>query len=188
SDPPGSANVGLDAAADEGGGGHEPLGGAGRRGGDRSSNDRAAPTKEASLRASHSTISRVAVSLGATLALGVGLVAGFAPGASLASSHREAPLLAADPRVDTTDTYAFVSPDHPTAVSLVSNWFPFETPAGGPNFYSFQPGVRYEFRVDNDGDAQAEQIYRLVFTNHYRNLDTFLYNTGVVNNITDQTL
>jgi len=140
------------------------------------------------LRASHSTISRVAVSLGATLALGVGLVAGFAPGASLASSHREAPLLAADPRVDTTDTYAFVSPDHPTAVSLVSNWFPFETPAGGPNFYSFQPGVRYEFRVDNDGDAQAEQIYRLVFTNHYRNLDTFLYNTGVVNNITDQTL
>jgi hypothetical protein len=140
------------------------------------------------LRASRSSITRVAVALGATLTLGLGMVAGFAPGASLASSHREAPLLAADPRVDTTDVYAFVSPDNTQKVTLVSSWYPFEKPAGGPNFYSFQPGVQYDFRVDNDGDALAEQIYRLVFTNHYRNLDTFLYNTGVVNNLTDQTL
>jgi hypothetical protein len=140
------------------------------------------------LRTSRSSVTRVAVALGATFTLGLGMVASFAPGAGLASSHREAPLLAGDPRVDTTDVYAFVSPDDRSTVTMISNWYPFETPAGGPNFYSFQAGVRYEFRVDNDGDAGADQIWRLVFTNHYRNLDTFLYNTGAVNNLTDPTL
>ena len=33
--------------------------------------------------------------------------------ASVASSHREAPLIAGDPAVDNTDLYAFVSPDRP---------------------------------------------------------------------------
>jgi hypothetical protein len=52
-----------------------------------------------------------------------------------ASSHREAPLASADPQIDATDLYAFVSPDAPDTVTLISNWIPFETPAGGPNFY-----------------------------------------------------
>ncbi len=43
-----------------------------------------------------------------------GLFAGLAPLASRASSHREAPLIAADPQIDNTDLYAFVSPDGPT--------------------------------------------------------------------------
>ena len=54
--------------------------------------------------------------------------------ASSASSHREAPLIAADPRADNTDVYAFVSPDKPNMVTLLSNWIPFEEPNGGPNF------------------------------------------------------
>ena len=64
-----------------------------------------------------------ALALGAT-SLGVGD----------ASSHREAPLIADDPVADTTDTYAFVSPDKPDTVTLVGNWVPLEEPAGGPNF------------------------------------------------------
>ncbi len=48
------------------------------------------------------------------------LVSGAAP--SFASSHREAPLTAADPQIDSTDLYAFVSPDAPDTVTLISNW------------------------------------------------------------------
>ena len=45
------------------------------------------------------------------LAVGGGLFVGLAPLAGNASSHREAPLTAADPQIDNTDLYAFVSPD-----------------------------------------------------------------------------
>jgi len=48
-----------------------------------------------------------------------------------ASSHREAPLISQDPTVDNLDTYAFVSPDDPTKVTLISNWIPFEEPGVG---------------------------------------------------------
>src|SRR5207247_1975445 len=59
---------------------------------------------------------------------------GLGPGSAAASSHREAPLTAADPSIDNTDFYAFVSPDKPDTVTFVSNWIPFEEPNGGPNF------------------------------------------------------
>ena len=48
--------------------------------------------------------------LGLAVAAGV---AGLGPGGASASSHREAPLIAADPAVDNTDVYAFASPDRP---------------------------------------------------------------------------
>ena len=38
-------------------------------------------------------------------ALGAGLIASLAPGASIASSHREAPLTSAEPQIDQTDLY-----------------------------------------------------------------------------------
>jgi hypothetical protein len=51
------------------------------------------------------------------------------------SSHREAPEIAKDPVADSTDVYAFVSPDRPDTVTLIANYIPFESPASGPNFY-----------------------------------------------------
>lgn len=129
-----------------------------------------------------------AVALAATAAVGAGVITGLGPAPSGASSHREAPLVSADPQIDGTDLYAFVSPDRPDSVTIISSWIPFEEPAGGPNFYSFAPGVHYDVNVDNDGDAVADVIYRWIFKNHYVNTDTFLYNTGVVNNLTDSTL
>ena len=54
-----------------------------------------------------------------------------------ASSHREAPLIARDPLADSTDLYAFVSPDKPDTVTLIGSWIPFEGPQGGPYYYSF---------------------------------------------------
>src|SRR5262245_30618709 len=105
-----------------------------------------------------------------------------------ASSHREAPLLAGDPLVDSTDVYAFVSPDRPDTVTLISNWIPFEEPAGGPNFYKFEDGTWYDINVDNDGDAQPDYIYRWIFRTQVRSGNTFLYNTGPVTALDDPDL
>jgi hypothetical protein len=131
---------------------------------------------------------RSAIAVGATMALGGGLFAGLGPGTGLASSHREAPLVAADPQVDGTDLYAFRSPDKPSTITFVSNWIPFEEPGGGPNFYAWADGVHYDINIDNNGDAKPDIIYRWTFTNHYRNPDTFLYNTGPVASLTDPNL
>ncbi len=116
------------------------------------------------------------------------VVGGFTPGTSDASSHREAPLVAADPQVDATDLYAFVSPDDPEMLTIISNWIPFQEPAGGPNFYPWGTGVNYDVNIDNDGDARADVVYRWKFKNHYRNKDTFLYNTGQVTSLDDMDL
>ncbi|HEV8681812.1 MAG TPA: DUF4331 family protein, partial [Actinomycetota bacterium] len=105
--------------------------------------------------------------------------AGLGPVPGGASSHREAPLISADPQADTTDLYAFVSPDNADTVTIVANWIPFEEPAGGPNFYAWGEGVRYDIKIDNDADARPDLVYRWVFKNHVRNPDTFLYGTQV---------
>jgi hypothetical protein len=117
---------------------------------------------------------------------GAAVVLGAEPGA--ASSHREAPQLLADPQVDNTDVYAFVSPDRPNRVTIVGNWLPFETPAGGPNFYPFADDAHYNVNIDNDGDAKPDITYQWKFNSHYRNLNTFLYNTGQVTSLNDQDL
>ena len=128
--------------------------------------------------------------LGGVAALAaMALIAGaLGPVGSSASSHREAPLTAADPQIDQTDLYAFTSPDNPSSVTFVSSWIPFEEPAGGPNFYTFSDGVRYDINISNDGDAAAEIVYRWVFETHTRNPNTFLYNTGQVTSLGDENL
>ena len=128
-----------------------------------------------------------ALAAAASLAVVAGLFA-LAPLQSGASSHREAPLVASDPQVDTTDVYAFVSPDRPDTVTLIGSWIPFEEPAGGPNFYPWADGVRYAFKIDNDADARADITYKWVFSSHYRNPNTFLYNTGQVTALNDPDL
>jgi Domain of unknown function (DUF4331) len=117
---------------------------------------------------------------------GAAVVLGAQPGA--ASSHREAPQLLSDPQVDNTDVYAFVAPDHPSRVTIIGNWLPFETPAGGPNFYPFADDAHYNINIDNDGDARPDITYQWKFNSHYRNGKTFLYNTGQVTSLKDKDL
>ena len=124
----------------------------------------------------------------AAAATGVSGLALLGPVTTNASSHREAPYTADDPRADNTDVYAFVSPDDPNSVTMVANWWPFEEPNGGPNFYRFDDGARYDINIDNNGDAVADVVYRWTFTSNYRNEDTFLYNTGVVTSLDDPDL
>ncbi len=99
------------------------------------------------------------------------------------SSHREAPEISKDPVADNTDTYAFVSPDQPDTVTLISNYVPLEEPPGGPNFFEFGDDVLYEIKVDNDGDGLAEISYQFRFQTQTRNPNTFLYNTGQITSI-----
>ncbi|MCY7343771.1 MAG: DUF4331 domain-containing protein [Pseudonocardia sp.] len=111
------------------------------------------------------------------------------PGTASASSHREAPLIAADPYVDNTDTYVFVSPDKPDTVTFVANWFGLQEPNGGPNFYPWATDAHYDINVDVDGDAKADTVYRWDFTtDDRRGTDTFLYNTGQVTSLNDPDL
>ncbi|MEU5261580.1 DUF4331 domain-containing protein [Amycolatopsis sp. NPDC021455] len=96
------------------------------------------------------------------------------------SSHREAPEIAKDPVADSSDVYAFVSPDRPDTVTLIANYVPLQAPAGGPNFYEFGDDVRYAIHVDNNGDGKADVTYEFRFTTQVRNENTFLYNTGPI--------
>jgi len=122
------------------------------------------------------------------LAIGSSLVL-LGPGISSASSHREAPLTAADPQADNTDVYAFVSPDRSDSVTLIANWIPFEEPAGGPNFYPFSPSAHYNIKLDTNGDSKPDITYQWSFATHdARGTNTFLYNNGPVKSLSDKTL
>jgi Domain of unknown function (DUF4331) len=116
------------------------------------------------------------------------LVGAAGPSQAGASSHREAPLIADDPAVDNTDVYAFVSPDATNTVTILANYIPFEDPAGGPNYYRFDPTALYEIHVDNDGDARDDVTYQFRFKTSVSNPNTFLYNTGRVESLSDPDL
>jgi hypothetical protein len=99
------------------------------------------------------------------------------------SSHREAPEISKDPVADSTDLYAFVSPDRPDTVTLIANYIPLEEPAGGPNFYEFGNDVTYDINIDTDGDGYPDITYRFAFQTEVRDEDTFLYNTGPITSL-----
>jgi hypothetical protein len=103
------------------------------------------------------------------------------------SSHREAPEISKDPVADNTDVYAFVSPHAPSAVTLIANFIPLQKPDGGPNFYEFGEDVLYEIHISNSGTARADISYQFRFHTKIRNAKTFLYNTGQIKHITDET-
>jgi hypothetical protein len=99
------------------------------------------------------------------------------------SSHREAPEISKDPVADSTDVYAFVSPDRPNTVTLIANYIPLQGPAGGPNFYEFGDDVLYEIHIDNTGDGRPDVSYQFRFTTTITNPNTFLYNTGPITSL-----
>ena len=120
------------------------------------------------------------------LALMAGL---FATGlVAYGSSHREAPMISGDSKVDATDLYAFVSPDNKNTVTLIANYIPFQEPAGGPNFYTFDDNAKYAINIDNNGDAKADIVYEFKFKTTVGNPNTFLYNTGAVEGVNSANL
>jgi hypothetical protein len=96
------------------------------------------------------------------------------------SSHREAPGTSKDPVIDSTDVYAFVSPDNPETVTILANYVPLQDPAGGPNFFEFGDDVLYEIKIDNNGDGVPDVTYQFLFTTTTTDPNTFLYNTSTI--------
>jgi hypothetical protein len=103
------------------------------------------------------------------------------------SSHREAPQISKDPVADSTDVYAFVSPDRPDTVTIIANYIPLQPPAGGPNFYEFGDDVLYEIHVVNGTDALSDLVYQFRFTSVLTIPDSFLYNVGPIDSLTART-
>jgi hypothetical protein len=125
--------------------------------------------------------------------LGAATVAALCAGALattgvLGSSHREAPRIMLDPSADNTDLYAFTAPDAPGKLTIVSNWVPFENPAGGPYFGKLDPQARYYVKIDNTGDGVPDVAYRWQFHNRFRTPNSFLYATPPVSSVDDPNL
>ena len=103
------------------------------------------------------------------LLLGVLMGAGL-----LASSHREAPLIADDPLADNVDVYAFRSPNMDSMVTLIATYIPMQLPHGGPNWYHFGEDIRYEIHVDNDATTNGDDlIFRFTFKRENQAPNTF---------------
>ena len=99
------------------------------------------------------------------------------------SSHREAPEISKDPVADSTDVYAFVSPDKPDTVTLIANYVPLQEPAGGPNFYEFGTDVLYEIHIDTNGNSEPDITYQFSFSTEVTDPSTFLYNTAPITSL-----
>ena len=84
---------------------------------------------------------------------------------ALASSHREAPLIAGMPRADATDFYMFRSyePGRERFVTLIANYLPLQDPYGGPNFFQLDPAALYEIHIDNNGDGREDLTFQFRF-------------------------
>lgn len=99
------------------------------------------------------------------------------------SSHREAPQISKDPNADSTDLYAFISPDAPSTVTIIANYIPLEAPDGGPNFFEFSDDVLYTVNIDNDGDGKPNIVYEFAFETVNHIPSSFLYNDGPITSL-----
>src|SRR5262245_38661178 len=117
-------------------------------------------------------------------ATAVALAALLGGHAALAASHREAPQIALDPAADITDLYAFVSYDAANLarapgdrrVSLILNVVPAQEPGSGPNYFSFDDDVVYQFVVDNDqsGGGLDDLVYEVRFRTEVTDPNKFI--------------
>jgi hypothetical protein len=84
-----------------------------------------------------------------------------------ASSHREAPYITTQPKVDGTDLYAFASyePGRDGYITLLANYLPLQDPYGGPNYFALDPDALYAIHIDNDGDAKEDLTFEFRFNN-----------------------
>ena len=89
-----------------------------------------------------------------------------------ASSHREAPFIATQPKVDGTDFYMFGSyeKDRGEYVTVVANYQPLQAPYGGPNYFQMDPNALYEIHIDNDGDAKEDLTFQFRFKNNFKGI------------------
>src|SRR5215468_9748861 len=102
------------------------------------------------------------------IALGVAVTTS----AAWASSHREAPFITKNPKVDGTDFYMFRSyePGRDGFVTVIANYQPLQDAYGGPNYFTLDPEAVYDIHIDNDGDAKEDLTFRFRFSNDLADL------------------
>lgn len=103
------------------------------------------------------------------LSIGSAVFCLAAAGIAGASSHREAPFITTQPKVDGTDFYMFRSYEsgRDGFVTVLANYQPLQDSYGGPNYFAMDPDALYEIHVDNNGDAQEDLTFQFRFTNTY---------------------
>lgn len=102
------------------------------------------------------------------VACAVALCAGAPWQASMAASHREAPLIANDPTADNTDFYMFRSWTNPDNVVFILNTNPAQEPGAGPNYFNFGDDVLYRINVDTNADGADDLAYEVRFRTELR--------------------
>lgn len=128
----------------------------------------------------------------ASAALGLAAGCMLIAGSALASSHRESPFVAQNPKVDGTDFYMFRSYETGRSgfVTIVANYQPLQDGWGGPNFYMMDPKALYEIHIDNVGDGHEHITYQFRFSNNLldlavpvggKNVSVPLINIGAIN-------
>ena len=90
---------------------------------------------------------------------------------AFASSHREAPFITKNPKVDATDFYMFRSYQTGRAgyVTIIADYLPLQDPYGGPNYFTLDPEALYEIHVDNTGDSVEDLTFQFRFQNPLSN-------------------
>jgi Domain of unknown function (DUF4331) len=111
----------------------------------------------------------------------VALVAMSIGTSALASSHREAPFITKNPKVDGTDFYLFRSYERGRDgfITVIANYQPLQDAYGGPNYFTMDDRAVYDIHLDNNGDAQEDLTFRFNFDNDLANDgDGFTLNVG----------
>jgi hypothetical protein len=91
---------------------------------------------------------------------------------SFASSHREAPFITTQPKVDGTDLYMFNSYEsgRDGYVTVLANYQPLQDSYGGPNYFKMDPNALYEIHLDNNGDAREDLTFQFRFQNNFKGI------------------
>jgi hypothetical protein len=89
-----------------------------------------------------------------------------------ASSHREAPFITGQPKVDGTDFYMFNSYESGRQgyVTIVADYIPLEDPYAGPNYFKLDSDALYEIHIDNVGDAKEHLTFQFRFHNTLKDI------------------
>jgi Domain of unknown function (DUF4331) len=99
-------------------------------------------------------------------ALALAMAGVLAGAGALASSHREAPLITATPKLDGADFYMFNSYETGRAdyVTFVADYLPLQDAYGGPNYFALETNGVYEIHIDNNGDAMEDLTFQFQFS------------------------
>jgi hypothetical protein len=82
----------------------------------------------------------------------------------VASDHAEASNNNDDRATDIGDSYMFLDPNDNTRVVMILTFNGFIVPSENTNLFIFSPTARYNFDIENTGDAVIDQSYRVTFS------------------------